>query len=133
MIRLLPLYKKEGREYEGFPPLIFMIPLWAPLVLIMGFPTWFNTNEMTLHVWDTFHWGKLDEAIPPSHPNPILMYFQSLCPNFWSEGPKEIAREMDISKLVQAMFYVMAMAYAEELGVLFELVGDVLEDVLENP
>ena len=44
---------------------------------------------------------------------------------------EETAREFEISKIVQVIFYAMMSPYVEELSVLPKVVGDVLEEVGE--
>ena len=60
------------------------------------------------------------------------MDFQSSCSNFIKEDTEEFTQEVDISELVQATFYAMAVAYVEEFGILLEVVSNVLEETLEN-
>ncbi|KAJ8438662.1 hypothetical protein Cgig2_031627 [Carnegiea gigantea] len=50
-----------------------------------------------------------------------------------TEDTDEFAREVNIPKLVQVMFYSMIAVYVKELGVLPKLVGDFLEEALKTP
>ena len=84
------------------------------------------------HVWDAFHLGKLDKVVLSPPHNPLPIDFQSAYLNFIKEDAKEIARDVDIPELVHATFYTMTVTYVKELGMLFEVVGDVLEETMKN-
>lgn len=79
---------------------------------------------MAYHIWEAFHWDKLEEAISPPLPKSLPTNFQHLCPNFVGEDGEEVAQEVDILEVVQATFFAMAATYVEELSVLSKIVGE---------
>jgi len=87
---------------------------------------------MAFHVWEAFHWSKLDENIPPPPPNPLTTYFQQLCPNFIKEDADEEAEERTIQAIVQVTFYAMTAAHTKELGVLTGIVVNIIEEALQD-
>ena len=72
----------------------------------------------------------MDKAIPPPPPKLLLPNYQSLCLDFLKEDAVEVAREVDVPEVVQATFYVMNVSYADELGVLPVVMGEVIEEAL---
>ena len=73
---------------------------------------------MIIDVCESFRSWKMDSTVPSRPPNPLLVDFQPIFPNFIKEDAEEIAREFDIPKIMQATFYATTINDAIELGVL---------------
>lgn len=82
----------------------------------MVFSYHLNTEEMTLHVWETINWHLRGVAHPP---RPLHENYRDLCLDFILADAKEVGRHYQkISKLVHTTFYAMVVNEALELAVL---------------
>ncbi|KAJ8431471.1 hypothetical protein Cgig2_033985 [Carnegiea gigantea] len=70
---------------------------------------------MALHVLEAFNWH-LRRAAHPSRLLPVD--YRDLCPYFLLDDAEDAARDFQIPKLVQAVFYAMVVNEALSLGVL---------------
>ena len=87
---------------------------------------------MTLHIWEVFHCEKMNGVILLWTPHSLLPDFELLCPHYVREDAKVAAHKVGIPDLTQATFYAMTVAYAEGLGVLPTVVGEVIGEALGN-
>lgn len=81
----------------------------------MVLPYFLSTEEMALHELETFDLHLRRATRPPL---PLPKDYRDLCPYFLLENAEYVARDFQILELVQAVFYVMVINKALDLGIL---------------
>ncbi|KAJ8444860.1 hypothetical protein Cgig2_029791 [Carnegiea gigantea] len=94
---------------------------------IMVFPYFLSTEEMSLHVLETFNWH-LGGADFPHLPLPDG--YQDLCLDFVLSDAEETTRDFLLPEIVQVIFYTMILNDALEMGTLSRDLDEMLKSAL---
>jgi len=96
----------------------------------MVFPYYLYTEEMVLHMLETFNWWEMDSVVPPLPPYSLLPNYQMICQDFVKADVEEVARDLQTPKIIQVTFYIMIINDTIEPGFLPQIMARALRDAL---